>query len=77
MLIKHIVSLEKIQRRATKFIVGYNSNLSYKERLIQLNLLPLMYHLELLDVVFFVTSFKNLSNRFDISKYVSISIQEL
>ncbi len=73
MLIKHIVSLKKIQRRATRFIVGYNSGLSYKERLIQLNLLPLMYHLELLDVAFFVTSIKNISNRFDISKYIEIS----
>ena len=54
MLIKHIVSLEKIQRRATKFIVGYNSNLSYKERLIQLNLLPLMYHLELYWMLYFL-----------------------
>ena len=47
--------------------------LSYKERLIHLNLLPLMYHLELLDVAFFVTSIKNISNRFDISKYIEIS----
>ncbi len=68
-----IVSLEKIQRRATRFILGYNSGLSYKERLIHLNLLPLMYHLELLDVAFFVTSIKNTSNHFDISRYVEIS----
>ncbi len=28
-----------------------------------------------MDVVFFVASFKNITNRFDISKYVSISLQ--
>ena len=40
---KDILFIEKIQRRATKYILNdYNS--SYKMRLIQLKLLPLMYH---------------------------------
>ncbi len=57
MLIKDILSLEKIQRRATKFILGQGlSLLTYKERLIKLNLLPLMYHLELADIMFYVNS---------------------
>ncbi len=53
MLIKNILSLEKIQRRATKFVLGQGlSLLTYKERLIKLNLLPLMYHLEPADIMF-------------------------
>ncbi len=53
MLIKDMQSLEKIQRRATKFILGQGlSLLSYKARLIKLNLLPLVYYLELADIMF-------------------------
>ena len=41
-LIRDISSLERVQRRATKYLLGdYTS--SYKSRLLQLNLLPLMY----------------------------------
>ena len=72
MLIKDILSLEKIQRRATKFILGQGlSLLTYKERLVKLNLLPLMYHLELADIMFYVNSYKNRSPRFNISDYVT------
>ena len=43
-LIKDVKKLETLQRRATKFILGYHfSGLDYKDRLIQLKLLPLMY----------------------------------
>ena len=74
MFIKHITALEQIQRRATKFILGSNSGKSYKERLISLNLLPLMFYLEMLDIMFFVNSYKNSDNdRFDVTKYVSVS----
>ena len=45
MLIKDIVTLERVQRRATKFIVAASS-VSYRDRLITLNLLPLMYFYE-------------------------------
>ena len=44
MLIKDIVTLERVQRHATKFIVAASS-VSYRDRLITLNLLPLMYFL--------------------------------
>ena len=74
LLIKDITSLEKIQRRATKFILGHNStNLSYKERLIQLNILPLMYYLELADIMMFVNSYKSTSCRFNILQFVTVS----
>ena len=39
---KDIVTLEKIQRRATKYIVS-DPSLDYRGRLISLKLLPLMY----------------------------------
>ena len=39
-LIKDIVNLERIQRRATKFILGTHS-LNYKDRLVALKLFPL------------------------------------
>ena len=52
-LIKDILLLEKVQRRATKFILNdYNSN--YRDRLIKLCILPLMYWLELNDIMYLV-----------------------
>ena len=50
---KDIEKLEQVQRRATKFILN-NYIMDYKERLIELNMLPLMYILDLRDVMFFV-----------------------
>ena len=47
-----MIEVENIQRRATRFICK-NNELSYKERLLKLNLLPLTYWLEYLDLVFF------------------------
>ena len=73
MLLKDILSLEKIQRRATKFILPQTTSpMTYKERLVYLNILPLMYHLELADVMFFVNSYKNPSSRFNISKNATV-----
>ena len=45
--------VEGIQRRASHFMVGKGSELSYRDRLIKLRLLPLNYWLEYLDLVFF------------------------
>ena len=45
-LLKDIIMLETVQKRSTKFILqDYTSD--YKSRLIQLNLLPLMYWYDL------------------------------
>ena len=56
--IELIVKLERIQRRTTKFILKlpYSSNISYKSRLQTLNLIPVCYWHELLDLTFFFSN---------------------
>ena len=56
-LINDIISLERVQRRATKFILNnYATSATddYKERLLKLDLLPLMMIFELADLCFFI-----------------------
>lgn len=43
--------LEGVQRHATRWILGYNNDLSYSERLLKLNLLPLSLYFQLNDVL--------------------------
>ena len=50
-LIHYITTLERIQRRATKFILN-NYSMDSKNRLQYLRLLPLMYVYELNDLIF-------------------------
>ena len=50
-LVKDFLAIEKIQRRTTKYILG-NYVVEYKTRLISLNMLPLMYWLDLQDLLF-------------------------
>ena len=70
--IKDIIALERIQRRATKFILNdYCSD--YKSRLLKLKLLPLMAWFEYIDIMFFITSLHQRSDRFDILHYVSVT----
>ena len=58
---KLIYSVERIQRTATKFILSlpFRSEVSYKNSLLNLNLIPLCYWHEYLDLVYI---FKNMSN---------------
>ena len=53
--VKLIEKLERIERRATKYVLGlpFLCAESYKERLLSTDLLPLCYWHELLDLVFF------------------------
>ena len=51
--VKYKRMLENIQRRATKFILGYPLHCSYTERLVKLNLLPLEHRTIWNDLVFF------------------------
>ena len=71
-LLADVKSLELVQRRATKFIMN-NSTLDYRNRLIHLNLLPLMMELELADIIFFVKSIKAPSDHFNIFDFVQFS----
>lgn len=68
-LIRDIQNLEHIQRRATKYILN-NYDLSYRQCLEQLNLLPLMYTYELNDLIFFIKTSQSPSAHFDISEYI-------
>ena len=71
-LIRDILLLERVQRRATKYILN-DYNLSYESHLKQLHLLPLMYTYELNDLLFFIKSLKFPTSYFDISKYIRFS----
>ena len=67
--IKNIQLLERVQRRATKYILNDFTS-DYKDRLISLELLPLMMFYELLDIMFFVKSLK--TPRMTVSMYLII-----
>ena len=71
-LIKDILNLEKVQRRATKHILSDFTS-SYRMRLLKLNLLPIMYTLELNDLTFFIKSILFPSEHFNIFNYVTFS----
>ena len=47
--------VERVQRRITKFILGlpFRCDISYQERSVRLNILPLSYWHEYLDIVYF------------------------
>ena len=69
-LIKDIQSLEQLQCGATKYILqDYSSD--YELRLVSLNMVPLMYWLELQDLAFFVKSIKYPSDNSNILDYVT------
>ena len=66
---KDILILEKVQKRATKFILN-DFVMDYKTQLSTLNLLPLSMTLELNDIIFFLKSVRCPSPSFDILDYV-------
>ena len=66
--------LETIQRQATRHILHHSfPNFDYKERLIHLHLLPLMYHHDLLDIMFLAKCLKHPPPNFTILEFVSFS----
>ena len=71
-LIKHIQQLERVQRRATKYILNDYST-DYKSRLINLHMLPLMYILDVNDVMFFLKNLHNPHNGFDINNFIKFA----
>ena len=69
---KDILSIERVQRRATKYILN-NYTSCYKTRLIKLRLLPLMYLFEIQGTLFAIKSIKTPSSHFDITNYIVFS----
>ena len=69
---KDIITIEQIQRRATKFMLDdYHSD--YRLRLSRLSLLPVMFGMELQNISLFVKCLKNPSSHFNIYDYMSLS----
>ena len=66
------MSLERVQRRATKFILNDFSS-DYKSRLVALQILPLMMQLEVNDIMFFIRCLQSPDDSvsFSISSFVS------
>ena len=69
-LLTDIKCFENVQRRATKFILK-NSSFDYKDRLINLHLLPLMMEFEISDILFLVKSIKYPSNHFNSLQFIN------
>ena len=61
-----ILNIERIQRRATKFILSlaYRSEVGYEQRLLKIGLLPLSYWHEFLDLVYVFKFLVSLSDPF-------------
>ena len=71
-LLMDIKCLELVQRRATRFIMNDTSS-DYRNRLIHLNLLPLMMEFEIADVMFLIRTIKFPSDHFNINNFVEFS----
>ena len=73
--VSNIQTVERIQRRATKFILSlpYQTDISYKQRLQILDIIPLGHWHEYLDIVYI---FKSLINDSDGNISVKVSTRE-
>ena len=74
--VKLIEIIERVQRRATKYILSlpYSTDISYKERLRLTELIPLCYWQEYLDLVYTYKSIvNNTDTQFKISKSVRVT----
>ena len=73
--VSNIQTVERIQRRATKFILSmpYRKDILYKERLQILDIIPLYYWHEYLDIVYI---FKSLINDSDSNISAKVSTRE-
>lgn len=59
-----IKRIESVQRSMTRYILGYPESLTYRERCIDLNLMPLSYRREISDLVFL---FKCMHDVYDVN----------
>ena len=71
-LIKDIFCLERVQRRATKYILN-DFSFDYKSCLLKLNILPLMYIYKLNEILFFNKIANSPSPHFKIHHYITFS----
>jgi len=71
-LLTDVDLIERVQRRATKYILSDYCS-CYKQRLMQLKILPLMYIYDLADIMFFVKAFKSPNDKFNILNFVEFS----
>ena len=71
-LIKDITNIERIQRKATKFILNdYASD--YKSRLEALQMLPLTLWFELQDIMFLVKCLQDQTDTLNINRYITFA----
>ena len=70
--IKDIKLFERVQRRATKFIL-HDFQSDYKSRLTNLHLLPLSLWFEYLDLTFLISSLQYSSDHFDIFQFIQFT----
>ena len=71
-MVKDILSVERVQRKVTKYVLSDYSN-DYKLRLQSLHMLPLMYWLELQDIMFLVKCLQDPHDCRNIRSHVSFS----
>ena len=71
-LMVDIKSLETVQRRATRFIVS-DASMNYRDRLLCLNMLPLMMEYEIADIILLVKSMKYPSSITDFISFCATS----
>ena len=69
-LVSDFVAIEQFQRRATNYIL-HDCSSDYFALLSSLKLLPLMYHLEMSDIMFFLSSLRHPTPQFNIMDHFS------
>ena len=65
----NINALERVYSREIKFIVN-DMFCNYRNRIISLNLLPLMFWIEFLDILFLVKCFKQPTENINVTYYL-------
>ena len=68
--VKDIQMLERIQRRATKYILN-NYSMDYKSRLTSLHLLPISLWLDLHDLLFLVKCLQDPDDNIEINRFIT------
>ena len=69
--VKDIQMLERIQRRATKYILN-DYSMDYKSRLTSLHLLPISLWLDLHDLLFLVKCLQDPDDNIEINRFITI-----